>query len=164
MGIVNVRIDERMVHGIVATFWLPRLKTDRVVCIDDESANSPMIKSALRMATPGTIFLSVITLAKAIENFQTNKYGKESVMIIAKTPDVLLKLLEAGVMYDEITLGNLNIINKKEHSKSVTNYLSVDDQDVCIFDRLHEKGIKLTIQLIPDDTPSDFYNQMKLKY
>lgn len=164
MSIINVRIDERLVHGIVATFWLPKLKVDRVVCIDEESANNPMIKSALRMATPSHIFLSIIPLEKAVNNFKTNKYGNERVMIIVKTPDLLLKLQENKIDFDEVILGNLGVIKKKEGAVSITNYLNVTTTDRLIFEQLHNQGITLTSQLIPDDVPADFYEMMKAKF
>lgn len=164
MGIINVRIDERLVHGIVATYWLPSLKADRVVCIDEECAVNPMMKSALRMATPNNIYLSVISLEKAISNFQTNKYGNERVMVIAKTPKPLLMLYEAGIIYPQITLGNLGIIKKEAGSISITKYLSVTPENKEIFDKLHHYGVQLLEQLIPDDTPSDFYDVLTSKW
>lgn len=163
MNIVNVRIDERLVHGIVATFWIPKLKIDRVICIDNKSAEEPMIKSALRMATPSHVYLSIIPLEKAINNLKEGKYGNERLMIIVKTPDILLNLRDAGIVFNEIVMGNLGIIDKSEERKSITNYLSVSKNDIKNFDALHELGVSLTIQLIPDDVPSDFYELMKVK-
>ncbi len=68
MNILNCRVDDRLVHGCVATMWVPKLKVERVICIDDESANNQMLKNALRLATPNGVFLSVLTHEKAIEN------------------------------------------------------------------------------------------------
>lgn len=70
MNILNYRVDDRLVHGCVATMWVPKLHIERVICIDDESANNPMLKNALRMATPNGVFLSVLTHEKAIENLK----------------------------------------------------------------------------------------------
>ena len=39
MKILNCRVDDRLVHGCVATMWVPKLNVERVICIDDESAN-----------------------------------------------------------------------------------------------------------------------------
>lgn len=36
MAIVDVRIDDRLIHGQTCGFWIPQLKVDRVVIIDDE--------------------------------------------------------------------------------------------------------------------------------
>lgn len=164
MGIMNVRIDERLVHGIVATYWLPSLKADRVICIDEESAASPMMKSALRMATPSHIYLSVIPLEKAIHNFKTGKYGNEKIMVIAKTPKPLRDLYEAGIVFPSITMGNLGIIRKEEGSVPVTKYLNVTAEHKELFEQFHRDGVELVNQLIPDDAPADFYTLMSSKF
>ncbi|GER73543.1 hypothetical protein BpPP18_16100 [Weizmannia acidilactici] len=34
-GIIHVRIDERLIHGQVATMWTNTLKANRIMIIDD---------------------------------------------------------------------------------------------------------------------------------
>ena len=163
MEIINTRVDERLVHGMVATFWIPRLHVDRVICVDDKSAEDQLVKNALRMATPKEVRLSVISLDKMLANVKENKYGSEKVMIVAKNPSVIQSLLQHGVPISEVTFGNLGIIHKIDQSISVNNYLSVTEEDIASIEQLHSSGCKLTIQLIPDDIPTDFYHTMKEK-
>ena len=161
MEIVNVRIDERLVHGMVAGYWLPSLNVNRVICIDEESANNPMKKSALRMATPTNIFLSVIPVQKAIENITNQKYKNEKIMIIAKTPDILLTLKNSGVPFDSITIGNLNVIKKQEQDIQINNFVNVNQKDIQSFEDLHKHNVSLVMQLTPNDRPYDFYTLLK---
>ena len=62
-----------------------------MVCLGDVSAASPAIKQVLRMATPGNVFLSVITIAKFLDNVKLNKYGNERVMVVTKKPSKLVE-------------------------------------------------------------------------
>ena len=112
MNILNYRVDDRLVHSCVATIWVPKLHIERVICIDDESANNPMLKNALRMATPNGVFLSVLTHEKAIENLKADRYQNQSVMIVAKSPKTFLKLVENGIAVPLLTMGNLGNIDK----------------------------------------------------
>ena len=164
MKIVNARIDERLVHGMVATFWIPTLKVDRVICADDESANNPVIKNALRMATPQGVSLSVITVEKAITNLLSEKYGEEKIMIVAKKVEVYEKMIDAGIGLTTITLGNMNVINKPLDAKIVTNFLNVTLSEKKVFEKLHDEAIALEIRLIPGDSPTDFYSIMESKF
>ncbi len=161
MEIVNVRIDERLVHGMVAGYWLPSLNVNRVICIDEESANNPVKKSALRMATPTNIFLSVIPIQKAIENITSKKYQNEKIMIIAKTPDILLTLKSNGVVFDSITIGNLNILSKQDKDIQINNFVNVNSKDIQAFEELHKQNVRLVMQLTPNDSPYDFYSLLK---
>lgn len=157
MNLLNVRIDERLVHGMVATYWLPTLKADRALCIDGESAADPIVKSALRLATPKNIFLSVIPLEKAIENLLEDRYGSEGVMVIAKTPEVIKSLVDAGVPISGVTVGNLGRIATPDDAREICGTISVSPQQKLVFDYLHEHGVDLTMQLVPTDNPVDFY-------
>jgi pts-sorbose: PTS system, mannose/fructose/sorbose family, IIB component len=46
MGIVLARIDNRLLHGIVATQWAGRSGAQRIMIIDDTVANNELPKPA----------------------------------------------------------------------------------------------------------------------
>lgn len=58
MEIVNVRIDERLIHGQVAAVWTNTLNATRIMVIDDMAAKDEIQKIALKMACPSTVKLS----------------------------------------------------------------------------------------------------------
>ena len=60
MGISLARLDNRLLHGIVASQWTPKSGANRVMVIDDKTANTPMIKEAMRMGKPSGCSLSII--------------------------------------------------------------------------------------------------------
>ena len=49
MSIVLGRVDYRLLHGIVATMWAPQSGAQRVMVIDDRTANDPIIKESMRL-------------------------------------------------------------------------------------------------------------------
>lgn len=164
MNILNVRVDDRLVHGCVATLWAPKLKIQRIICIDDESANTPMLKSALRMATPKSIFLSVLTFDKALENLKADRYQMERVMIVVKAPETILRLIEGGFPIEQLTLGNLGNIKRTADSVVVSKYITVNQKDYADIEALHNHGVQMTAQLAPEDTiVNNFYEEMKRK-
>lgn len=164
MNILNIRVDDRLVHGCVATLWAPKLKVERIICIDDESANTPMLKNALRMATPRNIYLSVLTFDKALENLKVDRYQQERVMIVVKAPETILKLIEGGFPVSAVTLGNLGNINRTTDSVPISKYITVNDKDYKDIEALHNHQVELVAQLTPDDScVKNFYEEMKRK-
>lgn len=161
MEIVNVRVDERLVHGMVSAYWIPALKVDRVVCLDDASAASPAIKQALRMATPGNVFLSVITVAKFLDNVKLNKYGNERVMVVTKKPSKLVELIESGIKFPEVIIGNLGVLKRATDSVQITNFILLDTDDRSALDELHGRGIEIYGQMLPTDARVDIYQILK---
>ena len=53
LGFVGFRVDDRMVHGIVATDWIPSLNATRAMVIDDAASKNDIMKTSIKMATPG---------------------------------------------------------------------------------------------------------------
>jgi len=52
-GIVHFRVDDRMLHGIVATDWVPAYNATRAMVIDGPASTNDLIRSGLKMACPG---------------------------------------------------------------------------------------------------------------
>lgn len=163
MEVLNVRLDDRLVHGVVATNWIPRLKVQRVVVINDEAADNPMMKSVLRMATPKNVYLSVITLEKALDNFRTNKYQNEKIMIVVKELEPIIGLLEHQFPITKLILGNLGNQVKDESTTVLTRFVSVNKVTIPQIMKIAEYGTKIDAQLIPEDTAEDVIQLMKEK-
>ena len=45
-----IRLDERLIHGQVATKWSRLLDVDRILVADDEAAENEIVKKSLMMA------------------------------------------------------------------------------------------------------------------
>ena len=163
MRVLNIRVDDRLVHGVVATNWVPRLGVDRVVVIDAESANSQMLKSVLRMATPKNVKLSVINGEKALENFNDNRYADEKIMIVVKTLLPIIELLEGGYKFDKITIGNLGNQEKNASTVALTKYVSVNDETRMLIKKIADFDVKVKAQLIPEDYEADIVELLSKK-
>lgn len=147
-GFVNIRIDDRLIHGQVANRWATGLHATRIMVIDDQVANDPVQKPALRMAAPEGIATSIITEEKAIANIKADKYANQRVLLVVKRPKVLLDLLDAGLTFDKVNIGNMsNRPNTTQVKKSVS---LTDDERADIKDLL-ARGVNVTAVMVPDD-------------
>ena len=54
MSILNIRIDERLIHGQVATVWTNQLNITRILVIDDLAAVDDIQKIPLIHSQCGT--------------------------------------------------------------------------------------------------------------
>ena len=107
MGIVHTRIDDRLIHGQVAAYWVNSLNIDRIMVANDEVAQDQLQKSILKMAAPPGVKTSIITIKKAAENIKAGKYDNQRVFLILKDPKDAVDLIEMGVKLDVINVGNL---------------------------------------------------------
>lgn len=158
MSIIAVRIDGRLIHGQVANLWTTKLDIGRIMVVDDEVSENAIEKSGLKLATPAGVKLSVLPIEKAAANILAGKYDSQRLLIIARKPDRLLKLVELGVPIKEINVGNMS---QSEHSKAITKSINVLDNDLEDFKKLNAAGVKLVSQMVPSDRSEDFMSLLK---
>ena len=93
-GFVHIRIDDRLIHGQVATRWSTGLKVNRIMVIDDAVAANDNEKAILRMAAPAGVNTSILPLEKAVANIKNGNYDGQRVMPVSYThltlPTILL--------------------------------------------------------------------------
>lgn len=122
--IIAVRIDGRLIHGQVANLWTTKLNITRIIVVDDKVSQSAIEKSGLKLATPAGVKLSVLPYARAAENILAGRYDSQRLLIVAKKPHYLLKLVEAGVPLEEINVGNMS---QSDTTTSITRSVNVDE-------------------------------------
>jgi len=151
--IVNIRVDERLIHGQVAAFWTSTLKATRIMVIDDISSKDEIQKMALRMSCPPGTKLSILSVETAAKNLIANKYDNERVFIVLKGPQTLLGLWDAGYHMDAVNVGNMS---SKYGSVQVKRSVGVTQEDVDGFEELDKRGVKFTAQMVPNEEIIDF--------
>ncbi|MGY4790817.1 PTS sugar transporter subunit IIB [Pediococcus pentosaceus] len=158
MTISAVRIDGRLIHGQVANLWTTKLGVTRIMVIDDKVAASDIEKSGLKLARPAGIDLSVLSEKVDADHIKRGGYDSQKVFIVVKRPQVLLDLVNDGVKLETINVGNMS---QTDETTQITNSINVVQDDVDAFKALHEKGIKITQQMVPGDQANDFMAILK---
>ncbi|MCP1639007.1 PTS system mannose/fructose/N-acetylgalactosamine-transporter subunit IIB [Streptococcus gallinaceus] len=153
MAIIATRIDGRLIHGQVANLWTTKLNISRIMVVDNDVVNNDLEKTALKLATPAGVKLSVLSVEKAAANILAGNYDSQRLLIVARRPDRFLSLLEAGVTFPELNVGNMS---QSDETRSVTRSINVVDKDIADFDAIKAKGVKLVAQMVPGDSPQDF--------
>ncbi|RHH67816.1 MULTISPECIES: PTS mannose/fructose/sorbose transporter subunit IIAB [Vagococcus] len=156
-NIVNIRIDERLIHGQVAGIWSTSLNTQRIIVINNEAATDPLQKSSLRMAAPTSMRLSVLTIKNAVKNINSGKYGKQRLFILFKNPTDVLKFIEEGGNINRINVGNMS---HKNGAREVTKSIKVTKDEEVVFHKIAEHGVDITAQLVPNDPIINFMEKL----
>lgn len=145
-GIIHIRIDDRLIHGQVATMWTNELGATRIMVINDEVANNDMQKSLLRMAAPPNVSTSIITRETAVKNISVGKYKGQKVFIVVKSPIDILYLLNNGLDIKEINVGNMSA---KSNTEVIKTTISVTKEEKEAFKELIERGVEVTAIMTP---------------
>ena len=153
-NIINIRIDERLIHGQVAAFWTNSLNITRLMVIDDIAAADEIQKMALKMACPSTVKLSILNVNRAAEKLNNPElYVGERLFIVVRGVETLKKIVNLNVKLSTVTVGNMS---NKIGSKRVYHTVCVTPEDIDTFNELSNRGIKFIAQMVPSDEEEDF--------
>ena len=151
MSIIAARIDNRLLHGIVATQWVPEFKPQRLMNIDDVYANDPTKKAGMRMAKPAGVALSIIDRDKAYANFAAGKYDDHSVFVVVRDPQIILDLQEAGQKVPRLTVGGTVDPEPGVAATQVSRRAYVLDSQVPVYSAISGNGCDVTVQYVCAD-------------
>lgn len=145
----GVRVDARGIHGQVATAWIPNLQIDRVLVIDNNAVKDETLKSALKLAKPNRIRLSILTAEKAIERLSDpNSYPGENLLIILLDIETVNSLNNGNYYFDEIILGN---VPNRENTERVSNTVHLLNNEKTILNEAMENGTNVFTQTVPNE-------------
>lgn len=147
MPINLVRIDDRLIHGQVATTWVNVKKVEQILLISDKLKADPMQQKIVTMTAPSGIKVLVFSVDKFIEVAKTTEIKKPTMLILTTSTDVL-KLLEGGVKFDHLNVGGMRM---QEGRERYTKALSVTPEEKEAFQKIQEMGVNIEVQMVPND-------------
>lgn len=160
MKIVLARIDDRLIHGQVATVWSRETKCDRIIVCNDDVANDTIRKTLLVQVAPPGIKPSVVDVEKAIRVYKNPKYENDKVLFLFTNPTDVVKMVEGGVGIKSVNIGGMSF---REGKRMLTNFISVDEEDIKAFLKLKERGVELEIRKVPADRKNNLFELIQKK-
>lgn len=148
MVIGLARIDDRLIHGQVATRWTKETNVTRIIVVSDEVAADNVRKTLLTQVAPPGVTAHVVDVAKMIRVWNNPKYAGERIMLLFTNPTDVERLVEEGV---KITTVNIGGMAYRQGKTQVNNAVSVDEKDIEAFKKLNERGIELEVRKVSND-------------
>ncbi len=149
MKIGLARIDDRLIHGQVATRWTKETNVNRIIVVSDEVAADHVRKTLLTQVAPPGVTAHVVDVAKAIRVYDNPKYAGDRVMLLFTNPTDVLRVVEGGVNITSVNIGGMAF---RQGKTQVTNAVSVDKKDIDAFNQLNAKGIELEVRKVSSDS------------
>ncbi|GAA0078974.1 PTS sugar transporter subunit IIB [Clostridium sp. CTA-5] len=146
LNIVLTRIDDRLIHGQVATAWSKITKATKIIVIDDAVAQDSFMEMVLKSAAPSSIKVEIYGVNDAINALNKDDDG-ERVIVLVKTPMPILTLVKAGVGIKELNLGGMGA---KQGRKQFYKNISVSEEEKDAFKELMALGVNVYVQIVPD--------------
>lgn len=156
-NIVLTRIDNRLIHGQVATQWCGAIGANLILVANDKVAADKFRQGLMDMAAPAYAQTRYWTLEKTINTIH-KAADRQLIFIVCENPKDVLTLVEGGVPIKKLNIGNMHMAEGK---RQVAGSVAVDDADVEAFKKLRDLGVELEIRRVPTERPEDIEKLFK---
>ncbi|MCF1585981.1 mannose/fructose/sorbose PTS transporter subunit IIB [Tetragenococcus koreensis] len=158
MDIRLARIDDRLIHGQVATVWAKEAGAQRIIVVSEEVASDKVRSTLVKQAAPPGIKANIVNVEKAVRVYNNPKYENETVFYLFTNPTEVLQMVEQGVPIKTLNIGGMQY---SEGRTQVTKSVSVKEEDVQAFKKLAERGVELDFRVVATDARKDFTATLK---
>lgn len=158
LTIALARIDDRLIHGQVATRWTKETNIKRIIVVDNDVAKDEIRTTLLKQAVPPGVTAHVVDVDKMIRVYNNPRYAKERMMLLFTNPTDVLTLVNNGIDIHSINVGGMAY---KRGKKQISDAISVDKNDIVAFNQLNEKGIELEFRKVASDNRVNVMDLLK---
>ena len=144
-NILLTRIDNRLIHGQVATQWTSTIGANLIRVANDGVAGNKMRQKLMDMAAPQGVATRYFSVQKTIDVIH-KAAARQHIFLIVENPEDALRLVKGGVPIKKLNIGNMHM---SEGKRQVATSVAVNDEDVAAFRALQDAGVELSIQRVP---------------
>jgi len=155
-----VRIDDRLIHGQVVVKGLRHLECDEIWIVDDQLYGDDFMQSVLRLAAPPEVRVQVTPVREATRRLEQPLNNGHRVMVLLKSPQTALALLDDGLQFEELNVGGLAAgAGTTRLYKSV----SATDEHIAALRAIRDRGVRVYFQMVPEERPLEMAAVLPLK-
>lgn len=147
MAIKIINIDDRLIHGQVATTWIKDFGVESVIIVDNKTANDPIQKKIAGLAVPG-VQVVIFSVEKFLQVIKKTEIKKPTMLLFAN-PVELLEVKKGGLDFDYVNISGMRFNpNRKRLFKNV----SVTDEELfALKELINEQGVNVYTQTTTRD-------------
>ena len=160
MEIAFCRIDDRLIHGQVATVWSKVTGCNRIMCVSDEVAKDELRKKLLLQVVPPGLKGYVVPVDKAVEAYKNPKYDSFKTLFLFTNPKDVLRAVKGGIPFKSVNLGGKCF---KDGDTLISQAVSVNAEDVAAIKELVGMGIEVEMRKLVNDPKVDAMDALKAK-
>lgn len=155
-----VRVDGRLIHGMVAVTWCGMYRPDILVVANDAAANDKFHAMTLKLAKPSGVDKCLVwTLDKAVEKLNSGKYDKKKVFMTVATVEDAYYLAKRVPAIQHVNIGpEVDGTNGRvtEGKKEISDGVWINQEKFDLLKELHDQGVEVFAQITTAMPKVDF--------
>ncbi len=148
--IIQIRVDDRLVHGQVTLMWGKELNTKGILVANDHAANDATQAATLKMACPQGLKLLIRSVDDAIKVANDPRGADMRIFALTDTISDALRLVEgAPGKVGSVNVANVGRFDRSDDSKKVllTTGVTLNPDEVAAARKLCEHDLPVVHQV-----------------
>lgn len=141
MSIKLVNIDDRLIHGQIATTWVKDYGIESIIIVSDAVSNDPVQKSVAGMAVPN-IKVSIFGVKKFLDVIAKTEIKKVTMVLFTNPMDVYT-CYKNGLNFKYLNVSGMRF---NENRKRLHKNMSVTAEEKASFEQLIKEGVEVWMQ------------------
>lgn len=145
--VIFFRIDDRLIHGQVATTWSRHIGPELLMVANDEVAKNDILISLQKMAAPKDIPLELCNINDAINLLNTTLKTKRIFLLVKSIKDACE--ISRKVDVKKINIGNLGFT---QDGINLVRRIFVSKNDLSDIQEMLDRGLEFYAQMLPNES------------
>ncbi len=156
--IALTRVDDRLIHGLVAVAWTSHIAPETILVANDAAADDEMKKNVMKLAKPAGVKLFIKSRDAAVRALNNPINDSKRIFLVVETIE------DAAYIYERLSkpFSKLNIGTAGIKKRTGEEYVATIPQvyltpaDYGFARKLHEVGVEVFCQANPTLERMDF--------
>lgn len=145
--IVLARVDDRLIHTEILTLWVPEVRANRIIIVDDIVAKDKFRSKVIKEMAPDGLIIHVYGIDRAVEKLkEAPSFDGERVIVIAESPIVFEELIKRGIRITQLNVGGMGIRGER---KTVARRIACDEMEMESIHQMIRQGVHVYFQTVP---------------
>ncbi|HNX75477.1 MAG TPA: PTS sugar transporter subunit IIB [Candidatus Rifleibacterium sp.] len=140
-----LRIDDRLIHGQVIVGWIPEVRPDRLIVVNDKISEDIMRQELMALSVPPEVELQFFSTA----DLEAEAVSEHSFLLVASPRDAW-ECLQKGISPRRFNVGGMH---SRDDKQEIFEALHVDDNDRKYFELILKSGVNPVFQPTPQNDP-----------
>jgi PTS system mannose-specific IIB component len=145
--IALVRVDNRLIHGQILEAWVPFIKAQCIIVVDDSVAGDFYRETVIRMAVPSKIEVIISTVNDFTRHYTYTHEGNRRAIVLFSSLADAGRAYNRGFHFDKLNIGN---IYNEEYKLCCGPSVFLCELDIKkILELLESAGVDIDLKRVP---------------
>ena len=149
--IIQIRVDDRLIHGQIAVVWSKQFQTTHMVVANDQAAHNEVQQMTLKLATPNGVKVLIRSVSDAIKVFNDPRSKDIKMFVLTNSIQDALTIAKQCEV-ESINVANVGRFDTSEHKIKINADVVCNEEELAALREVATLPIETIHWVIPSQS------------